>query len=161
MRLFSFTFMFAAALAARAADSSTVFPIKIGRPAQPAEVAIFWGADSPKSISVNDDKGKLLQNIDPSGDWTNLGSESDRTRKDIVLSVDANFDGFPDLLIEASNGTAGRLFKMFKYDVKTKIFESCTDLDKIWNPKFDEKRKVITGGPSDMKPKTYYWKNNS
>lgn len=144
-----------------AADPVSTFPVSIDKPSKLAYLNITWSEYEIKDIQITDNTGNSIQSLDISGDWTNLGSWVDHNRKDIIQSVDADFDGYPDLLIESSNGTAGQLFKLFKYDPKTTRFEKSLALDEIWNPTFDKKRKVVKGGANDMKSESYVWKNGS
>ncbi len=143
------------------AELVSTFSATLGNPSIPIKIQITWGEEEIKKISVSDLKGKLIQYLNISGDWTNLGNTSDHDRKDIILSVDANFDGQNDLLIESSHGTAGQLFKLFKFEPKTKKFESSNALDEIWNPSFDEKLKIVKAGAKDMKQITYIWKGET
>jgi len=144
-----------------AADAISTFPMPKDNSSKAAKLQIVWSEDGIKSIEMRDASNKKIQSLDVSGDWTNLGSISDHDRKNIIQSVDADFDGYTDLLVESSNGTAGQLFKLFRYNTKTNNLEQSTELDKIWNPTFDKNQKIVKGGANDMKPEFYVWQGRT
>jgi hypothetical protein len=151
----AFVFCFGFVTQVFAKTEHSQFEIKFG--SSPATLDIAWSEDEIKTISVLDKNKKKLQTLDATGDWTNLGSPSDHLRKDIVKSEDADFDGLNDLLIEASSGSAGQLFRLFLYDSKKNIFVLSNALDEIWNPQFDPVSKIVQGGQGAAMQKKYKW----
>ncbi len=122
------------------------------------EEALFqWNSDSLTGVMIRNSKTKkVIQNLKVDGDWTNLGSDSDHNRESIAAKMDVNFDGNGDLLIESSSGSAGTLYRIFLYDPKSKNYLVNPE-NLIWNPAPDQKARILRGGPSDMKQKTYLW----
>ena len=124
------------------------------------KLSIIWNEDGISKILLTNKAGKVFQELDGQGDWTNLGSVVDRSRKDIVKMLDVNFDSHSDLLIEQASGSAGQTFKLFMYDLKTKKFTRSDALDEIWNITVDNKSKTILSYPNDGKKEIFYWKKD-
>ncbi|MFZ1978004.1 MAG: hypothetical protein WAV76_08620 [Bacteroidota bacterium] len=57
---------------------------------------------------------------------------------------DMNFDGYIDILLNYSGGSAGDQFHVWLYNTKSGIFIYDPQFDELWDPAPDPKRKTIT-----------------
>ena len=121
------------------------------------EDAPFGAIATIHSIRVYDKNGKKIQTIRDAGYLTDQNNTLDM--------VDANFDGYEDLMIYSHDGGAGpnNGYNFYIYDPKSKRFEYNQILSGLTQTQIDAKAKMITAawrnGAAEHGYEEYQWIN--